>query len=359
MARRGNRQLFAPGRKKRPGLMLVAFVVLFAMGALYVTNAAINRSPAVYRQPVTVPDLPRGMEGLSILHLSDLHGAWFGDGQQALMELIGRETYDIVVMTGDMVGRGGNMAPLLALAEALPPDVPKFLIAGDNDPMPILTEPHGDSEVKARYILESEARGIVYLDRPERLEIRGGVVWLIPELLYEVDVDAALFSAQSAKQTILDSENPYAPEAGARLRATEYQIGVMQSAQAARTAMRADDLCVAVTHVPPGRDEVIAMRGGEGTSSVYFPGRLVLVLSGHLNAGQVRLPGLGPVYVPPNRSGTGGWFPPDHLVWGPRSVLGVAMYTSPGLGVSGAYRVPVRLFNRPGVSLVTMTSKIR
>lgn len=359
MARRGTRHLFAPGRKKRPGLIILLLVLAFALGAVYVTNAAINRSPALYKQPVTVPDLSRGMEGLTILHISDLHGAWFGEGQATLAQLINRETYDIVVMTGDMVGRGGDMAPMLALLEALPDDVPTFLIAGDDDPVPILTEPHGDSEVKAPFIREAEARGAVYLDRPERLEIRGGVVWLIPELLYEVDVDAALFSAQSARQAILDSENPYAPEAGARLRATEHQIGVIQDAQAARTAMRATDLCVVLSHVPPGRDEVIAMRGGEGAAPAYFPGRLVLVLAGHLNAGQVRLPGVGPVHVPPNRSGAVGWFPPDHMVWGPRSVLGVAMYTSPGLGVSGAYRVPIRLFNRPGVTLVTMTSKIR
>lgn len=359
MARRGTRHLFAPGRKKRPGLVVVLLIVLIALGALYVINAAINKSPALYRQAITVPDLPRGMENLSILHLSDLHGAWFGEGQEDLKHLVGGQTYDMVIMSGDMVGRGGRLEPLLKLVEALPPDIPRFLIAGDDDPAPILTEPHGDSEVKAPYLRELEALGVVYLDRPQRLELGGGVIWVIPELLYEIDVDAALFSADSARQAILDSENPYAPEAGARLRATEYQIGVMQAAQAARTQMRASDLCIAVAHVPPGRDEVISMRGGEGAEEGYFPGRLVLVLAGHLNAGQVRLPGRGPVHVPPNRTGASGWFPPDYLIWGPRNVLGVSMYTSPGLGVSGAYKVPVRLFNRPGVTLITFTSRIR
>lgn len=358
MAFRQARHLFAPGRKRRPGLVVLALALLLALGAAWVSNAAINRSPQLLRQYVTVPELSRRMEGLRILHLSDLHAARFGAGQAALLELLRGEPFDLVVMTGDMVGRGGDAAPLMELLAALPPEVPKLLIAGDDDPAPVMTEPHGDSEVLAPYIRLAAEAGATYLDRPYRMETAGGVLWLIPALLYEVDVDAALFSARSAREVLLAGDNPYAPEAGARLRAAEYQIGIMQDAQAARTAMRAEDLCIAVTHVPPGREDVIAMRGDAGAPA-SFPGRLVLTLAGHLNAGQVRLPGRGALHVPQNRSGVMGWLPDDRQVWGLRSVLGVGIHTSPGLGASGAYAVPLRVFNRPGMTLLTLTSKIR
>ncbi|MGI6634987.1 MAG: metallophosphoesterase [Christensenellales bacterium] len=355
MARRGNRQLFAPRRKKRPGLVAVLLMLLFVLAVLWGLNIAINRSPQMLKQYITVPELRRSMEGLSILHISDLHATRF---DEALHQLIAREKYDLVVMSGDMVGRSGHTEPLLQLMDALPDDVPVFLVAGDDDPTPILTTPHGDDEVKAPWIREAEAQGAIYLDRPHRLEVRGGVLWVIPELLYEIDVDAALFSAQSAKQELLAGDNPYAPEAGARLRATEYQIGIMQDAQAARTAMLAQDLCLVVAHVPPGREDVIAMRGDE-QAPAYFPGQLALVLAGHLNAGQVRVPGVGALYMPPNRSDAGGWLPPDHLTWGYRNVLGVGIYVSPGLGAGSMHPIPARIFNRPSVTRLSLTSKIR
>ena len=120
--------------------------------------------------------------------------------------------------------------------------------------------------------------------------------------------------------------------------------------------MLAQDLCLVVAHVPPGREDVIACAG----------------MSWHLRTSPAAGAGAGRaferragaragrgLYMPPNRSDAGGWLPPDHLTWGYRNVLGVGIYVSPGLGAGSAHPIPARIFNRPSVTRLSLTSKIR
>ncbi len=70
-------------------------------------------------------------------------------------------------------------------------------------------------------------------------------------------------------------------------------------------------------------------------------------LSGHTHGGQVRLPVVGSI-----------WLPPDgrRRDIGLYNVQGMPVYISRGLGV---YRPPVRLLAPPEVTLVTLRSRIR
>jgi predicted MPP superfamily phosphohydrolase len=82
-------------------------------------------------------------------------------------------------------------------------------------------------------------------------------------------------------------------------------------------------------------------------------------LSGQLNGGQARLPGLGPIYLPPQEGRTGGWLPGEEGISGLSVYKGQAVYISPGLGVSSYYPIPIRLFNRPTATLIQLTRRLR
>ena len=90
----------------------------------------------------------------------------------------------------------------------------------------------------------------------------------------------------------------------------------------------------------------------EGEGAPVKPG---LFLCGQFNNGQIRLPGLGPVYIPRQADGSGGFFPGDEGFSGLSITQGIPVYVSPGLGVSGYYPVRLRLFNRPALTLIELT----
>ena len=78
-----------------------------------------------------------------------------------------------------------------------------------------------------------------------------------------------------------------------------------------------------------------------------------LVMAGHYVAGQWRLPGVGPVYVPEL-----GWFPGDENILGMQRINSISQYISAGLGASEFYPMAGRLLNSPSVTLLSLTAKI-
>lgn len=93
----------------------------------------------------------------------------------------------------------------------------------------------------------------------------------------------------------------------------------------------------------------------KGVQSSY---KINLLLAGHLCAGQVRLPLIGALCIPGTKSGTYEWFPENQKVQGLYKVSDVYQYISPGLGTCSRYPVPMRIFNTPSVSLITLTGKL-
>src|SRR5207247_159822 len=63
------------------------------------------RLPQVTRRTLVFPDLPRGLDGLKLLHLSDLHaGIHLGeDAMQEIVALANALRPDLIVQTGDMI----------------------------------------------------------------------------------------------------------------------------------------------------------------------------------------------------------------------------------------------------------------
>ncbi len=363
MAARRSGLLFAPRKKRHPGRWASALLFLFVIGILLGLNAVNNSYVQLIRQQVNVAGLPASLDGFTILHISDLDGIEFGDRQGNLHSQIRLERFDAVCLTGDLTGSGGDAAALLDLLDRLPQDVPVFLVPGDEDPEP-LNARDPDRPLKADYIALAEEKGAVYLDRPHAVEHAGKTVWFSPASLYMTDLKAAAFALGERR----DQLNAAAAVSGltgedqAALRAVNSQLDALQATEEARKAMKEDDTYVLLSHFPLDSEDVAGLQEGDRLErhSINFPGRVSLILAGHWNNGQWRLPLIGPVYLPSSGRGLGDWMPGRRELSGLSAVHGIPQYVSPGLGTSVAYPgwMPMRLFNRPQITLLTLTDSI-
>lgn len=355
MARRSKNRLFSPVRRRRGGCLLVFLLFTAALVMLLSLNALSNSYVRLEERSVTVINLPKALEGFKILHLSDLNAASLGKAHENLKNALGKESYQAVVLSGDMVGKSGNAQPLLDLLPLFPTDVPVFLIAGDSDPKPLLDDPHGSGEVKADYIIQAEQRGVIFLESPYRMEYNKQVIWICPGETFTLDLDNGVFALEELIKTLKSQDNPYEAQTGAQLRFAEHRLEKMTASREAFSQMKQTDTIVAVMHHPPDNGQLseLSMRSQElGLPSPS------LFLAGQFNAGQIRLPGLGPVYIPRQSDGRGGFFPGDAGFTGLSIVKGYPVYISPGLGVSAYYPFPMRIFNRPAATLLRLTAQM-
>lgn len=141
---RGPDREFHLGRHK---LTFVGFMALLLVVLVVILLAFNGHSVKVANESIIVTGLPDDFEGYRILHISDLAGKNFGEGQSTLMRVIDNLSYNAVVLTGDMVGKSGDPQPLYDLIEALGTRRPVYFIAGDSDPAPA----HGSARQFARH----------------------------------------------------------------------------------------------------------------------------------------------------------------------------------------------------------------
>ena len=359
MARRKNYYIFAPEKRKRggPGCLVLILAILFAVVVLsLLTNEALNRRLDLNTEKIRVMSLDKALENFTLLHISDLHGDARGLDPEVWRTLLYGKGFSAVVLTGDMVGRTGDYTPLVALIKTLrqiKADVPVYLIAGDDDPAPVLSELHGNPEVLADWVRAAQNAGAIYLDRPVSQQVGKRTVWFAPEYLYSVDVPGMLDSLTRQKQDMESAGQQFEGEGGAAYRALCYRLDAITASAAAIKAMNKNDLQIALTHVPLEADYVREMVAWADESAVFTFRRLTLVLAGHYCGGQWRLAGLGPLYVPEK-----GWFAGDTGIVGLDRVNSITQYISGGIGASDFYPMPGRLFNAPSVSLLAFTAKI-
>ena len=355
---RSHDPLFAPERKKHPGLtvffLLLIVLLIVCLALNHLNNSRVN----LLRESVTVSTLPSSFENFRILHISDLHGLYFGPRQERLAAAISSAAYDIVVITGDVTGSGGDAGAFLALIDLFSGKTPVYFIPGDEDPSPLIVAPHEDDSPLAPYIVAAQAHGAVYLDAPVKITRGRNTLWLSPEWTYTLDYEASE-SAISKRLAELRDQAP-SPERDAALAVVEYEWDQLERIRAARRETVETDVHVAVTHHPLQLSALQSLREWTGTDNDSYVRTVSLILAGHYVAGQWRLPLIGPVRAPASaETGNGGWLPDDQKIVGLSSFMGIPQYISPGLGVSAAICLPpVRLFNTPSVTVLTLTSRL-
>ena len=95
---------------------------------------------------------------------------------------------------------------------------------------------------------------------------------------------------------------------------------------------------------------MVAWSAKESVFSIRYAS---LILAGHYNGGQWRIPGAGAVYVPEF-----GWFPEDRLIRGLSYLGDIPQYISPGLGSDPHYEYqPGRVYNPPVITKIILTRK--
>ena len=343
----------------RTGWFLLALIGLIALLAAY---AVIGSNVARVEQTlVVIPGMERAFEGFTILHISDLHGKRFGAGQRQLADALSKVQFDAVCISGDVTGQDGDPYAFYELLDVLNPNnKPVFFVAGDNDPPALIGEPHYINDALAAFITGAQRKGAIYVDAPQEIKTNGRSIWIMPGSLLGLDLANAEAQYRNQLRKDQESENANLPGLRARERLIAYQLDVLSRTREAYDVMQPGDLRVALVHTPLRTDFIRTLQSAGGTtaSGSAYVRVLELVLAGHYNGGQVRLPFLGPLYVPGDDLPRGGWFPGDHRVQGLSQVSGIAQHVSAGLGVSGAYSVPVRLFNSPKVTLLRLTSSL-
>ena len=357
MKREQNKYIFAsdPGRKPHKHRFLKTLLVVIPLLAavFWVTNLTVSRRVLLENKRLTVLNLPQDLEEYSILHISDLRGARYGEKQKAIAAALGNVRYSCVVMTGDMLGPDGEIEPLLELIDLMPKETPKYLIPGEADEPMINSKAHSSLSVYADWVEEVRKAGVTVLELPVA-ETRGkGRIWFIPENLYTLDLEGmkAVYTQElsrlNSRVTELDADD------SARTRALEYELNRVRELEEIRKEFTAQDIQVVLTHVPLTEEYVEDMIAGSDKEDYFSMRYASLILAGYYNNGQWRLPFAGPVYIPDR-----GWFPGDEGITGLEYLSGIPQYISPGLGSSPLYEYqPGRLFNSPVMTRILLTRK--
>ena len=183
---RSHDPLFDDGRRKHPLLGFIVLLLALVIATVAVLNTISNSRVSLVRQSVTVPNLPGSFENFRILHISDLHGLYFGPHQEQVQAAIASASYDIVCVTGDIMGKDGDIGAFLELLRLFG-DKPVYFIPGDEDPAALISAPHGSDSPLADYIRAAQSQGAVYLDAPVRIDKGKGTLWLCPAWVYTMN----------------------------------------------------------------------------------------------------------------------------------------------------------------------------
>lgn len=263
----------------RAALASMAAAVL----GLYMTRVEPRRL-RVIRLRLAVPDLPPAFDGYRIVHVADLHlGVALNDARlPALVETVNAQHADLIAITGDFVtGQTAHLGDNCRPLAALHAPDGVWGCLGNHD---YYVGPRLVREVveNARVRLLINAHHVLQRG-PDRLVIAG-----VDDMLRgRPDLGAALAGAPDAPAILLAHEPDYARVAAADRRVT-------------------------------------------------------LMLAGHTHGGQVRLPGLGALLLPPL----------GHLYSAGMYQLGsLALYVTQGAGTG---RFVIRLNCRPEIAVITL-----
>lgn len=241
----------------------------------------------VASRTVAIPGLPPEWQGVRIVHFSDLHlGHYFGINElEQVAHSIDQERPDLICFTGDLVDEGTSLLPeAVPVLRQMQAPLGKFAVLGNHDWR------YGKDVIIRQAWLDAGFQ--VLMNENAAIAKQGST-------LYIAGLDDVLYGV---------------PDPAAALR------GVPEEGKV-----------ILLVHEPDFADE-----------AAKHP--FVLQLSGHSHGGQVRLPVLGHLVVPPmGRKYVHGL----HHV-GDR---GMPVYTSRGIGTT---ILPVRFFCRPEITVLTL-----
>ncbi len=122
----------AGGRKKGRGRRAALAVLLLAV--LLLAAAADSRYRLELTEyELTLERLPAALDGLRIVHLSDLHGAVFGRENRRLVQLVREQRPDLIALTGDFAGSERELAAVEQLLRGIEGLAPAYYVTGNHE----------------------------------------------------------------------------------------------------------------------------------------------------------------------------------------------------------------------------------
>ena len=327
-------------RRKKPLHLRFAFYFFLLFAVVLAVNLCVNQFVHIRRIQVPITGLSEDFDGYTLLHISDLKGKSFSEDQSRFASALNREDFDAVVITGDMISELGNAQPFYALIDQLRtcnPQAPIYFISGDADP-PVSGEGYftGGSPF-APWVLGAQQRGAQLLSSPVAIRREDQALWLTTGSLLNLDLDTMQEQFELQYLDALSSGDENAIELAA------YNLTWLEETRTARKAITDKDAIVTLMHAPPTRDDLQAS--------------IDLILCGHSLGGLIRLPFIGPVFMPSSSLPRYGLFPGSSINAGLTRQGRTQIYVSSGLGAH-TNEYPTfffRLFTPPSVSLITLT----
>jgi predicted MPP superfamily phosphohydrolase len=257
------------------------------------------------RRSLTIPGLDPAFEGLTLLHLSDVHAGQPGLNLRTLRKAVEWGVAvepDVVVLTGDIMGGGRGRRQCLELLSLLHPRMGAYAVTGNHE--------HGLSKNPMAH-------------RP------GGLDWSAAGVTMLEDRCVALDPHADRRTTPGRPEEGIATGPRVILCGADHLTGGYEFSG---ETPRPGDLDVLLIHRPPGPTDQLSER-------------FTLVFAGHTHGGQIRLPGPGgKVALHRERSP----YVEGVYTWG-KGLLAI----SPGIGTTF---LPFRLLTRPEVILYRLTA---
>ncbi|MGM0442066.1 MAG: metallophosphoesterase [Elusimicrobiota bacterium] len=217
---------------------IICAAVVFLAVFLYWQNNYIVLSHYKHSRGVD-----KAFDGFTIAQVSDLHGKFFGQNQNRLINKINSASPDIIVITGDLIGGfNKSFSKDFLYLEKLRDIAPVYFVSGNHDTRP---------GVYAPLIEFLSENGVTVLDNR----------------LLEIKRDGAIINLVGLADFSLVSENK---------KAFEDKLSAL---------VKFDIFTLLLSHRP----ELFKIYAKEGVE---------LVLTGHAHGGQFRLPGVGGLLAP-------------------------------------------------------------
>jgi predicted MPP superfamily phosphohydrolase len=339
---------------RRRSIAFFVFTLVCLLVIIIFLIALDNMRVVVKKESLAVPSLPSQMEGYTVLHLSDMHGQYFGSDHSTIKNALSGKRYNMVLVTGDLINSGCDMDSPQKRSVI---DLFQFF-ADEGKPVYYVLGNHDEARVRYEDGIAAESEfyqalgetGAILLDFPRQIPVgkEGYSIWLWPVELIGVSYD----DAASVLEGSLSGDDLTLPQ---QLQKNQYEALVY-----AGENLLDRDVVLAMGHYPLTQQRISDLQE-RLPESASFLSRIDLALAGHLHGGQIRLPFIGPVYVPSGAFGSRGFFPDKNLVRGMMDISGVKQHVSGGLGstgVGGTRFMKFRLLCPPEVSLITFTSSL-
>lgn len=269
---------------------------LSAVGMFAYAGEFERHNLEITQRTVELARLSPALDGLRIVQLSDIHYEQFTEPYyiRQVVAQVNRLAPDLVLMTGDFISEG----PQSDWRDAQMSFPCAEILSGIQCPQRWCVLGNHDATVNPEIVTEAlESHGLpVLANRHVPLERNGARLWI----------------AGVKDVGVSDPDLHLAAPRG------------LQSAQ---------EPVILMAHEPDFADDVVQHGGVD------------LMLSGHTHGGQIRLPLVGALYLPPlGRKYVEGLFPLAN---------GLQLYVNRGIGSVG---VPFRFYCRPELTLITLRS---